>query len=103
MSSRQFPGPKALYVSAHLLVRDSIGGASGGTPMSNRDKQIQQIETRAAESKLIVDLATNPETRAYNSRLSEELSRIARSLRDPAALDAAACPDASAFDPAAAG
>lgn len=51
--------------------------------MSDREKRIEEIEVRAAESELIANLATSAEVRAYNSRLSEELHRIAESLRSP--------------------
>ena len=53
--------------------------------MTDSDKRIEEIEVRAAERELIANLATIPEVRAYNSRLSEELHRVAASLRSPAA------------------
>ena len=52
---------------------------------NDRDRRIEEIEIRAAESELIANLASSPQARAYNSRLSEELHRIAQSLRSPAA------------------
>jgi hypothetical protein len=50
---------------------------------SDKDKRIEEIEIRAAESELIANLATCPQARAHNSRLSEELLRIAQNLRAP--------------------
>lgn len=48
---------------------------------SDKDKHIEEIEVLAAESELIANLATSPEARTYNFRLSKELLRIARHLR----------------------
>jgi hypothetical protein len=38
--------------------------------MTDLQKQIDKIETKAAESALIANLATDPEARAFNTRLT---------------------------------
>lgn len=49
--------------------------------MSDLQNRIDQLEVRSVESKLIADLATDPETRLYNSSLAKELKDLAAKLR----------------------
>lgn len=49
--------------------------------MTELEKRIDEIEKKAAESDLIGTLATNPEVRTYNKRLTAELRDFARKLR----------------------
>jgi hypothetical protein len=49
--------------------------------MNDLEKQIDELETRSAESALIAELATDPQARRYNSSLARELSDLAAKLR----------------------
>jgi hypothetical protein len=49
--------------------------------MTDLQKQIDEIETKAAESALIANLATDPEARAFNTRLTQELRERVERLR----------------------
>lgn len=54
-------------------------------------KRIDELEVRAAESALIADLATDPDARAYNARLAQNLREYIARLRQQ--LDAAPTAD----------
>ena len=54
--------------------------------MQDIQKRIDEIETQAAESALIADLATNHEARIYNGRLARELRDFAADLRKQAQI-----------------
>jgi hypothetical protein len=47
-------------------------------------KRIDEIESQAAESALIADLATDHEAQIYNGRLARELREFAMNLRKQA-------------------
>lgn len=49
--------------------------------MTDLQREIDEIETKAAESALIANLATDPEARALNTRLAQELRERAEKLR----------------------
>lgn len=49
--------------------------------MSDLQNRIDRLEIRSVESKLIADLATDPETRLYNTSLAKELKELAAKLR----------------------
>jgi hypothetical protein len=48
---------------------------------NNLQKQIELLEARANEAELLGQLACEPETRAYNRRLADELRDEAMGLR----------------------
>lgn len=50
--------------------------------MDERQRRIDEIEAKAAESELIASLAADPEARIYNRRLAEELREYAQQLRE---------------------
>jgi transposase len=52
--------------------------------MQDIQKRIDEIESQAAESALIADLATHHEARIYNGRLARELREFAGDLRKQA-------------------
>jgi hypothetical protein len=54
--------------------------------MDERQRRIDEIEAKAAESELIASLAADPEARIYNRRLAEELREYAQQLRDNSSL-----------------
>jgi hypothetical protein len=54
--------------------------------MQDIQKRIDEIETQAAESALIADLATDHEARIYNGRLARELREFAMNLRKQAQI-----------------
>jgi hypothetical protein len=49
--------------------------------MTDLQTRIDKLETRGVESQLIADLATDPETRLYNTSLARELMDQAAKLR----------------------
>jgi hypothetical protein len=49
--------------------------------MTDLQNRIEQLEARSVESQLIADLATDPETRLYNTGLAKELRGQAAKLR----------------------
>jgi hypothetical protein len=49
--------------------------------MTDLQKQIDDLEKRAAESALIANLATDPEARLYNTSLARELRDVVARLR----------------------
>ena len=49
--------------------------------MTDLQRQIDEIETKAAESALIANLATDPAARNINTRLAGELRERAEKLR----------------------
>jgi len=49
--------------------------------MTNLRELIEALEKRAGESRLIADLATDEETKTYNTSLSKKLRSIARQMR----------------------
>ena len=49
--------------------------------MKDLQSRIDQLETRSVESRLIADLATDPEARLYNTSLARELMDQATKLR----------------------
>ena len=49
--------------------------------VNDLQSRINQLEARSAESRLIADLATNPEARLYNTSLAWELMDQAAKLR----------------------
>ena len=49
--------------------------------MNNLQSRIDQLEARSVESRLIADLATDPEARLYNTGLARELMDQATKLR----------------------
>lgn len=54
--------------------------------MQDIQKRIDEIESQAAESALIADLATDYEARIYNGRLARELREFAADLRKQAQI-----------------
>ena len=52
--------------------------------MQDIEKRIDEIESQAAESTLIADLATHHEARIYNGRLARELREFVGDLRKQA-------------------
>lgn len=55
-----------------------------------RQRRIEEIEAKAAESELIGRSATDPEVRTYNLRLAEELRAYVDQLRQPSVSDVVA-------------
>ena len=49
--------------------------------MTDLQREIDEIETKAAEFALIANLATDPDARIFNTRLAEELRERAEKLR----------------------
>jgi hypothetical protein len=45
------------------------------------ERHIAELETKAAEFKLIADLATNPDARAANTRRAQELLNLIEHLK----------------------
>ncbi|WP_439924967.1 hypothetical protein [Nitrobacter sp. JJSN] len=56
-------------------------GKKESAAVNDLQSRIDQLETRSVESRLIADLATDPEARLYNASLARELMDQAAKLR----------------------
>jgi len=51
--------------------------------MTDVEKRIARLETRAAEATLLAKLACEPATRTYNAMQAEDLMALAKTLQRP--------------------